>query len=106
MTSQERLRETSSSLVQMPTRNQRRNDKKKTKKNEGIMISDVKKGSEVKCTVAIVQHHSSLDWSVGTHDRHAIILLLRIMSTNVLALFPVNLLFFCVKKSTDGMMHL
>ena len=64
--------------------------KKKKKKREHYDIW-YQKRSEVKCTVAIVWHHSSLDWSTGAHDRHAIVLVLRIMSTNILALFPVNL---------------
>lgn len=81
----------------------------KFKKNQLIQFDNSKKRhydiccqkrSEVECTVntinvlAIVQHHSSLVRSAGTHDRHAIVLVLRIMSTNVWALFPVNLFFF------------
>lgn len=86
----------------------------KFKKNQLIQFDNSKKRhydiccqkrSEVECTVntinvlAIVQHHSSLVRSAGTHDRHAIVLVLRIMSTNVWALFPVNLFFFPVWRN-------
>ena len=47
MTSQERQKGTSSSLLQMLTRTQRWNDQKNKKKNENIMISDIKKGQRL-----------------------------------------------------------